>query len=425
MSRLSISAKTHRRGLPTLKSASAAPVLSIGSQGLGVVQLALLLSQGGATASADAYFYLLTLGVTPTLVLTVGVLYPSLLNSRTLDDGRARWTRLLSFGLSVTSVAFGTLWVHANRPETAYLAPIAIGLAANAAVQSQSYYFAVCADAIGRPKWTACLALPANALACIVLIPRWPSSGMATAVMVSALVAGNTAFLLGARKSDVRLSLNATDSGTASARSRYPYWFLIRAVSGNLAQVVVGSLAVALAASAVTIINVVGKVVGSLGVTITGALLTKMIHRTSAGRDQALSFVRWTTTAVVLAATPLVLIGTVAAEQNVLLVLVSITWLAASPAATVASRLSYRHLPPRASIRTVGATWSILAWTVALFACGAGSSTILVASLGLLDALVAGVLFAAMRMRKHALLAGGMALACVGLQLLSIAGVAS
>ena len=79
------------------------PALSLTSQAAGAVQLVLILVRVGSNRSTDAYFYLWSLGMLPTQILCVGVMYPLLLNRERIartgqalgltSDARSRFER--------------------------------------------------------------------------------------------------------------------------------------------------------------------------------------------------------------------------------------------------------------------------------------------------------------------------------------------
>ena len=78
-----------------LKKALRAPAMSIASQGVGVLQLGLLLLRAGANEATDAYYYLFNMGMLSISGIVVGVVYPSLLNQQRLSRSDLRRLRNL------------------------------------------------------------------------------------------------------------------------------------------------------------------------------------------------------------------------------------------------------------------------------------------------------------------------------------------
>ena len=66
--------------LTSVKSLAQGPLLAVLSQAFGAVQLVLLLLVFEPGRSTDAYLYLWNLGMLPTSLLIVSVLYPMLLS---------------------------------------------------------------------------------------------------------------------------------------------------------------------------------------------------------------------------------------------------------------------------------------------------------------------------------------------------------
>src|SRR3954468_24022646 len=90
----------------SLRTIVRGPVASVTSQATGLLQLGLLLLHGGATHATDNYFYLFGLGVTPVLVLALGVMYPLLVSEAITKRGLGR-IRLATPLISALAVAGG------------------------------------------------------------------------------------------------------------------------------------------------------------------------------------------------------------------------------------------------------------------------------------------------------------------------------
>src|SRR4051812_5416296 len=171
----------------SLRTIARGPMASVASQATGVLQLGLLLLHGGATDATDSYFYLFGLGLTPVLLLVMGVMYPLLVSESVTQQGLRRLRIAAPLGAAVV-LACGFLWLASQRGLAGALPAIASLLAANAVLQARLYYRAVAAEANGDALWISGIALPANLCACAVLVLPWPSSAAATVAMSAALV---------------------------------------------------------------------------------------------------------------------------------------------------------------------------------------------------------------------------------------------
>jgi hypothetical protein len=351
----------------------------------------LLLLHGGATNATDTYFYLFTWGLTPSLILVVGVMYPMLLNTRVASRRALRRIRFTAPASAVLCVLVGYAWLATNRQMSAALFAIALLMSANAALQARIYFRAVAAEAGGDALWISGLALPANISACAVLAWPWDTSTAATTAMVGAITAGNAGCL--AAMSRWRIGQRILDA-VADERAPSPgsSWYFAKATAGYAAQLVLSTLAVTLPASGVTVLNLASKFVGALATTLINAILPILVHQSTESMAGAKRFLRMMAAClVVVGALATVAVAIVDPQYTMAAVVMSL-WLLTSSAAAVAQRASFRFLPARAAGAVVTATIGIVAVTVAAASAPGFDVTVLLCAYAALDAAAATLL---------------------------------
>jgi hypothetical protein len=328
------------------------PAISLASQITGLAQIALLLSHGGATGATDTYFYLFSLGLTPTLILVQGLMYPLLLNETKISQNGLRRIRkgtpLLAFGF----ILVGCGWLALRGRLHGEQLPLAILIAANTVLQARLFFRAVAAEASGNPLWISGIALPANLTACVMLLLPWRSSLAATTAMLVALVVGNTALLVVvARRAVGRAVLESCP--VQSAPRAGSLWFLGKASIGYVSQIVLSSLAVLLPASGVTFLGLATKLVGATSTTFTNAILPNFVHQLTSTDASGRRFLRvLVVTLAVTGAVGVVVVAVVRPEETWTATIIA-AWLVTSSAAAVAVRMSFRFLPASAAGVTI------------------------------------------------------------------------
>lgn len=336
----------------TLRSLLRGPGLSLASQLVGLVQLLLLLWRAGANEVTDAYFYLFTIGMLPIQVLIVGVMYPLLLNAERISRRGIRAIQWATPALSVVLILGGAGFLYVNGRLPVELLPLVGMSLVNACVQALLWFRSVTAEAGGNPRWNAAIALPANALAMVTLLVPFDSPAIVVTVMVAALITGNLVLLAFA----VRARLGAEVVAAApesTTGGRGIYWFFTKATVGYVGLTVLQSLAVLLPPSTLTILNVGGKIVGSIAATFVNAVMPLIIHHQTESIEPSRRFLR----GLVGALTGLSAAAVVAASAfNSSLLIPAICvglWVVASTSAAIAQRMSFRFLPPSASRITI------------------------------------------------------------------------
>ncbi|MET8451263.1 hypothetical protein [Streptomyces sp. NPDC005209] len=376
------------------------PALSIASQAVGALQLAMILwmSEGGSNAT-DTYFYLFSLGLLPSQILTVGVTYPLMIN-RQASIGRRAAQRLASFVpvLAVLVTATGIVWLATRGRVTADLVPLLALSAVNSALQAMIWSRGVAAESTGEPQWFAAVALPANTLAVIALLFPWGNEKQALTVMLAALVVGNAGYLgLMVRRrigSDAVSRLPEQSTGAQAA-----WWYLARAGTGYGGLAVLSSLAVLLPPSALTVLAVVTKLVGSVASVFVNAVLPALVHADTDSPCAARRYMRLTGVALLVLGLSGVVATTFFPGNQLLLAVAVATWLAAAATAAAAQRVAFRFLAAKSSIVTLLVLPIVVLASVATATEGELNLTNLVAAQALVDAATAAFLLAALRDR--------------------------
>lgn len=399
-------------------SAFRSPVVSAASQGIGLIQLLLILARAGTNNATDTYFYLFNLGLVPINCIVVGLMYPSLLNESRLSRAGLRTVRWVTPVCGALFVSGGALWLGWRGRLTEELFALVALSVANAVVQAGVWFRAVATEAGGNALWIAGIALPPNLLAAITLAYPWTAPTTAMTVMVAGLLGGNVllAVIMNRRGvgDDVITSAGEHGAGAGSL------WFLALSSSSYLGQTVLQSLAVLLPASGITLLNVAYKLVGSVSATLVNATMPSLIHRDTESPSAARRFLR--VVAVVVTAGGLVLVGGVEVLGPELLIpaVVVAVWLLCSAASAVAARMSFRFLRPGASRRTIGVVVTVVALTT-LASSGAGFSlTVLLCAYAALDGAAAVLLLLPLRDRLMSLVLGAAVLAVCTVALITI-----
>jgi hypothetical protein len=391
------------------------PAVSLASQGVGLAQLGFLLVRAGANSATDAYFYLFSMGITPTVILIGSVMYPLLINRQRMSQRglvRVRWVTPL---LCIVFVAVGALWLEHGDRLGWPLVPLVLVSAANAVAQSFVWFKAMCAQAAGDTRWISGVALPANLVATAIVLLPWRSAEVTVTAMVSGLVAGNLACLVVM----TRLGIGDVVFSGAPTTAEHPRsgtaWFFGRASVGYVGGLLMQSTAVLLPAASLTILSLAMKLVASVSATFVNAILPAYVHQNTDSTTAARRFLRMLTLAV--GTTSIVgLVIVLGVRRDLLLPALALAlWLLSSSTAAVAQRVSFRFLPPDTSRWTIGGVAVVVALALLSTRAPGFNLTVLLSSYAALDAVAALLLLwllkdRAMSVLATLMLAGSMAI---------------
>jgi hypothetical protein len=329
------------------------PALSLASQLVGLAQLFALLWRHGPSGATDAYFYLFNLGLLPTQVGIVGVLYPMLLSQDRISRPGAVLLGRITVASAITATIAGSLWLAlAGRLPTSLFALVALG-ALNAAFQARLFHRAVLAEASGTPQWMAAVALPANALATLVLLAPWATSTAAATAMMGALVVGNGGFLMLLHRLRLGADVLAALPTSRSSDQHGPAWFLTKAGVGYGGLMVLQSLAVLLPPSTLTLLSLSIKLVGSISSTFVNAVMPLLVHQSTHSPAEGRRFLRVLVIGLGVGGLGVSGVAISVWPQHGAAAMVLSLWLIASASAAVAQRMAFRFLPPHASRATI------------------------------------------------------------------------
>ena len=326
------------------------PIVSVASQGVGMVQILLLLLRAGANEATDAYYYLFNLGLVPITGIVVGVVYPSMLNDERMSRLDLKRLRTAVPILCALMVAGGSGWLEINGRLPRDLVPLAALSCANAVIQARLWFRAVAAEAGGQAMWIAGVALPPNVVAVAVLLPPWSSPTGAVTGMVAGLVLGNLGLLAVMNRRRVGDDVILAAPLTGGSR-RGTGWYFGSAVFAFASWTILQSLAVLLPAASLTIINLAYKVVGSISATFVNATMPLLVHSRTESPALARRFLRVVAVSAILGGTALVIGTWLRRPDLVVPAFVVGIWLVGSGSNAVAQRMAFRFLRPRQSSR--------------------------------------------------------------------------
>lgn len=385
------------------RAISAAPLLAMSSQAVGMVQLFLMLLRHGATNATDVYLYLFNLGNLPNQIVAVGVLYPLLLSPERLSRRRARAIRIL-LPISATAVMLGgAAWLQVNGRFDGGTLLIALLCLINAWIQAGIWPMAVAAEASGDPRWMAGVALPANVVACLgLLVPSFESTSEVSS-MVGGLVLGNVlllALMLSKRVgSEVFLSLSAANGGG----SRSQWWFGGKSAVGYGGLVVIQSIALILPPSSLTLVAIPTKVVGAISVALVNAVMPHFVNQKSSSSASGARFLGYVWIGLLPIVIVLGAVTQLTAPAWLSVVLVVGLWSFGSTGAAGAQRMAFRFLPASASAVTMVVLPTIVVAVWATSITGGLSVVSLLCAYALIDSISGAIWFQALKLKPFTL----------------------
>lgn len=381
------------------------PLISLLSQGVGLIQLGAILLVIGASEATDAYFYLFSLGLIPVLILLVGLMYPSMLTELRMSKvglARLRWITPLA---SILFILGGSLWLELSSRFAVALIPLVVVLSINAVFQGAAWFRAIAAEAEGEQLWISGIALPANAFATLLLVPPWPTKTMAVLAMTIGLVIGNAAIYVVMNRRKIGSSALAAAPDTAS-RSDGSYWFLGKAGVGYASQAVMQSVAILLPATGVTYLNIANKIVGSISATFVNALMPQIVHQHSDSPAAGRRFIRLMFPVVAATGALVVVAVQLIRPQLFLPAVIVAIWLLGSTHSAISQRMAFRFLPSNASRVSMIVIAVIVVLTIGSSALPGFTLTVILAAFAAMDCATAMLLLWLLRDRLASFMMG-------------------
>ncbi|WP_345752738.1 hypothetical protein [Microbacterium rhizophilus] len=383
---------------------SLAPLLSITSQGIGVAQLALLLWRIGPNQHTDAYLYLFNMGMLPTQIVIVGVVFPMLLNRDRISKRQATVVRHSVPLLACIFVVGACAWLWMNERLDTAMIPLVLASIANAFVQSKLWFRAVAAEAGGDPNWISGIAIPANSLAVVALLLPLQKADLILAMIV-ALVLGNGVLLATMWKH--RIGDRTLDElpHARTPGSRAEGWFLTKAGVSYGGLAIIQSMAVILPPAMLTLLSVAAKIVASLVATFVNAIMPRIVHQASTSLEPSMRFLSWLYAGAVAAAAALIAAAWWLRPDLISLAMCVGLWLAGSASNAVGQRAAYRFLPANVSRITILVVPLITVLTVISATVETFQLITLICAYAAVDAITGAVLLVRMRQRRNASIA--------------------
>lgn len=398
-----------------------APVLSLASQASGLLQLGVLLWRYGASNATDAYFYLFNMGNLPVQILTVGVLYPMLLNDDRITKKGARrfgvWVPVATSG----AIGIGCIWLSLQGRSSPDILPIYVLAACNAFVQARLWFLAVASEAEGKPAWMAAVALPANTLATLVMLLPWWSSAATVTAMLAGLFAANIGYLMlmVAQRAGQNVLNNLPEIPVR--RHSAHWWFLTKSFVGYGGLTIVQSLALVLPPSTLTLLTLPMKIVASVAATFVNAVMPRLVHQSTESPAVARRFLRLLVALLgivgLLGTLGIYIIFPTYLVQGAVVAL----WLVAAASASVAQRLMFRFLPPSSSRITLLVVPLIVAGVAVSVSYPHFGLIALLSAYALIDAATSFIILIALRDKLMALISGLVSVAIILFWITSLA----
>ena len=344
------------------------------SQLLGLVQYALLFAFSGSGVGSDSFFLLSSLGLICVNILVVGYLYPSLLRGAKLRARSVQLIGLVAATGSASCVLAGWAFLEAADKSFELLGLCALALALGSAVMAVYFVYAVAAAALGNAMWLSCAALPQSVLACASLLVVIRSSldtkvaVLSVSVLVGSMLSLSFAVWDHRRYRQVE-SVVVETSDEARSSTRSTGWYLANSMLGYGGSTVMQMTTATLAASSLTYVSLVQKLVAGFGMVITNSLLPRLVNLNSSDRHTAIHYVRAMTFALsivyVVAATASAIIG----WRDFVWVAICVAWILSTSASASLQRVAFRFARPAMVIPSLVASsvvpLCIVAWRFA------------------------------------------------------------
>lgn len=370
-------------------------VLAGMSQGLGLLQLLLLLQGVGAGPESDAFFLIFGWGQLPTQIILLGVLYPLWLRKAYVSVATQRSFILLAgIGGAIFSVGsavflvmldkgYPSIWLHASI------------LAAFSFCSACGWAFSLHTASRGNADWLSSVSLLPSLFACAVLMALVREDlSLRVTGLAGGFLAGSLGFLLILHRSGLtRLPVVEAASPIGGVdRDRGSIWFGLKSTTGYGAAMLMQSVTATLPATALTLVGVVSRVVGGFSTIVTNTILPRLVHSESNSADAGLKY-GWISVAISSGIGSIAIAGgLVFGSEFWAYALIACAWICASSLSASVQRVALRFLPPRYSLVSIVVAFGVPTALVVATVLGASSLAVVLCSFVLLDLAIAVIL---------------------------------
>jgi hypothetical protein len=342
-----------------------ASLLAASAQGLGLVQILLLLLGRGAGTASDAYFFLTSWNQVPAQIILMGMMYPLWLRGSTIRRATQNaWLASVPVLSVVATIVAGFLFSRLSGTYTDLVLHTAllcgIGIAA-----SLCWAISLRLSSEGHPNWLAAMTLSANIASCLSLVA---AQGLDVPGRVTAMLIGQLfgmvvylAILVTVNRSQLAHLFDPTSTAVAHVLPTRTdgAWFLGQSVAGYGSNLVLQTQTAQLPANALTVVGIIARVLSGLNSLLTNAIMPRLLHRTSASGDAVYAYLRKVFIAVVSVAAILIVIRVFVHSDYLAIGLVIVAWFMAAAMSASMKRIAIKSLPPAVAIANIAICVSI------------------------------------------------------------------
>jgi len=331
-------------------AAGRSSLLAAATQGLGLLQL-LLLVNGTPSSESDAYFYLITWAQLPTQIILSGFVYPTWLSS--VSGVRRKLMIAIAAApiLAVAGVAAaGFIFSNLSRPHDQFVVQLAL-FAFLGILLSAGWTFALRLSVEGDTSWASAVTLCSNVLSCGALLALLdaPQADRLSAMLIAQIVGmvATISFIL-YRDRGLLTRVFAEPQTSRPAQTRVD-WYLAQSIIGYGSLLVLQTTSVALAPAALSVLGLIGRFVSGLNMVVTNAVIPRLVHSGTTSDRPALTLVKWTALSMLGTGLLLGLFGAWTGTQLAVQAAVVCAWFACAITNSTFKRLAVRSIEPRAA----------------------------------------------------------------------------
>ncbi|MCM3485084.1 hypothetical protein [Kocuria rosea] len=400
--------------LSTIFRQSKYSFLSLASQALGLLQVALLIWPDGGGLASDAYFLLTAWGMFPAQIILFGVMFPLWLRNGATREGTAIiavFCVVLAAGLAtIGSMVF---LISAGKHYDLLLFHTIV-FTVYCVLQTVNTAFALRSASTGNALWLSILTLPSSVCACTLLIFSNQELSSATSLLGIGLCIGSVIYTglfiatgthNGLRVDSVRTGAQPPGSDPRVGPPRGDsLWFFGKSVSGYGAGLFLQTVAATLPQSSLTTISVVSKIVGGFTSVVTSTNLPRLINATTKNDYAVTRFVHRFLWFGSVFSFIVVGIHVWFAGRGAGIVLIAMMWLVVATISATEQRVYLRFRSARWSSVSIFVSAAVVIFSLVLAGRGYLNVSVVLGLYVLLDFMVALVLLSFRR--KGGLIAG-------------------